>query len=423
MFYVPIIVSIFAIIFALFLIKEINKSPSGSKEMTHISQAIREEAMVFLKREYVVIAIFSVFLFFILFALLGFKVVLGFLIGALFSGLIGLLGIVISTKTNLKVAQASKQDICYALGISFKGGLAIAFLAAGIGLFSVSGVYLLTKNIQALIALGFGCSLVSIFTCLGGVIYAKSADIGAGLAGEQKKDIQKRNPKNSVVILDLIRDNIGNCASVITDLFGTYVVIMVATMALGNLIFPGQAIAILIPIYLAACALLSSIIASFFTRIKNRSKNIISIFYKGILITGVLTAFSFFWVLKAGTFFLNLSFVNFYLSFLTGLIVASGLFLITGYYSSEKHCPVFSIARASKTEHTINIIDGLSTGIQSIGLRIILVFTGIFFSFWLGGIYGISICVVSTLFLILLVIAINSYGLITGNASGIVEMS
>ncbi|MDO8668322.1 MAG: sodium-translocating pyrophosphatase [bacterium] len=422
MFYLPLIVSVFALIFAGFLARQIKMAPSGEGKMIAVSKYIREGAMAYLKRQYKTVSIVAIVLFFLLWILLGFKTGIGFLLGAAFSALVGFAGMVVSTQTNVKVAEAAKKGLASALSLAFKGGAVTGFLVAGFGLLAVTGFYILTQDLKSLIALGFGASLISVFARLGGGIYTKAADVGADLVGKIEKDIPEDDPRNPAVIADLVGDNVGDCAGMAADLFETYVVSMAAAMILGALIFPGNAAAILFPLFLGGTSILSSIIASFFVKL-SKGKGIMSALYKGIIGSAVISALGFLLVVKNFAPSLNFSFWQIYLPALMGLLLAGGMFLITEYYTSKKYKPVRSIAEASQTGHATNIITGLAVGMQSTVLPVILICLGILVSFYFGGIMGLAIAVVSMLSLAGMIVALDSYGPITDNASGIAEMS
>ena len=419
---IALISSLFAIVFALFLIWEIQKSPSGSKKMIEIAEAIREGAKAFLKRQYKTISIVALLLFFILLKFLGLNAAFGFLIGAVFSGLAGILGMFVSTQTNVKVAEVAKKGLAPAFSLSFRGGSVTGLLVAGLGLLSVSGFYLLTKDLTALVALGFGGSLISVFARLGGGIYTKAADIGADLVGKIEAGIPEDDPRNPAVIADQVGDNVGDCAGMAADLFETYAVTLIAAMILGNLIFFGQPQAILLPILLAAIALISSIIAIFFVKL-GKNQNIMAALYRGLIGAGIISALGFYPAIKAAEIKLSLPSLSLYFSALVGLLIAAFVFLITDYFTSTKYRPVKTIARASETGHATNIISGLALGMRSTAPIVILISAGILISFWLGGLYGIALAALSLLSLTGMVIALDAYGPITDNASGIAEMS
>ncbi|MBS3139951.1 sodium-translocating pyrophosphatase [Candidatus Woesearchaeota archaeon] len=422
MFYIPIIVSVFALVFTVFLAQRIKSAPSGSGKMVAISKYIREGAMAFLKRQYKTVGIVAVILFVLLWILLGFKTGLGFLLGASFSALAGFAGMITSTHANVKVAEAAKKGLGPALNLAFMGGSVTGFLVAGLGLLAVSGFYFLTHDLKALIALGFGASLISVFARLGGGIYTKAADVGADLVGKIEKGIPEDDPRNPAVIADLVGDNVGDCAGMAADLFETYVVSMVAAMVLGSLIFPGNLFALLLPLFMGGVSILSSIFASFFVKLP-KNQSIMSALYRGLIVSGLLSAFGFLWVVRNFAPSLGFSFWQVYLPALMGLFLAGGMFLITEYYTSKKYRPVRSIAEASQTGHATNIITGLAVGMKSTAFPVILICLGILVSFLAGGMTGLSVAVVSMLSLAGMIVAMDSYGPITDNASGIAEMA
>ena len=288
----PIIASLFSLVFAYFLIREVRKAPSGSGKQIEVSLAIREGAIAFLKRQYKTVGLVAAFLFFILWFAFGFKTGLGFLIGALFSALAGFVGMMVSTQANLKVAEAAKKGLREAFNLAFKGGSVTGFLVTGLGLLAVSGFYFLTQEVSALIALGFGGSLISVFARLGGGIYTKAADVGADLVGKIEKGIPEDDPRNPAVIADQVGDNVGDCAGMAADLFETYVVTIVAAMVLGSLLFPDFLPAVLLPLILASLAILASIIATFFVRLKK--EDLFFTLFKGLIAAGILSAIGFF---------------------------------------------------------------------------------------------------------------------------------
>jgi K(+)-stimulated pyrophosphate-energized sodium pump len=422
MLYFPIIISIFSLVFAYFLIKEVKKAPSGSGKQIAIAQAIREGAIVFLKRQYKTIGLVAMVLFFILLMALGVKIALGFLIGAIASAIAGFIGMMVSTQTNVKVVEATKKGLAPAFNLSFKGGSVTGFLVTGLGLLSISVFYLLTKDLTALIALGFGGSLISVFAKLGGGIYTKAADIGADLVGKIEKGIPEDDPRNPAVIADQVGDNVGDCAGMAADLFETYVVTVVAAMVLGGFLFPGLSAAITLPLILGSIAILASIIATFLVKLP-KNKSIISALYRGLIGAGVLSALGFIPVIIKISKSFQVSFISFYFPVLIGLLITAGMFIITEYYTSKKHKPVQSIVQASQSGHGTNIIAGLSVGMKSTIFPVALISLGILLSFWLGGIYALAITAVTMLSLAGTIIALDSFGPITDNAAGITEMA
>ncbi len=422
MLYIPVIVSIFSLVFAYFLILKIKKAPSGEGKQIEIQKAIREGAVAFLKRQYQTISLIAVIIFFILWLALNFNTGLGFLIGAIASGISGFIGMMISTQANVKVAESAKTGLKEAFALSFKGGSVTGFLVVGLGLLIICIFYLLTKDLKALIALGFGGSLISVFARLGGGIYTKAADVGADLVGKVEKGIPEDDPRNPAVIADLVGDNVGDCAGMAADLFETYVVTIVAVMVLGGLLFPNSLEAVFLPLILSSIAILASIISTFFVKLSPNG-NIISALYKGLIVAGVLSAIGFLPViLQFSKNFKMLPF-NLYLPALVGLLIAGGMFLVTEFFTSKKYSPVKSIAFASQSGHGTNIIAGLSVGMKSTILPVILISAGILISFAAGGLYGLAISALSMLSLTGLIIALDSYGPITDNAAGISEMA
>jgi K(+)-stimulated pyrophosphate-energized sodium pump len=422
MLFFPIIISFFSLLFAYFLIKEINKVSSGSGKMIEISQAIKEGAMAFLKRQYKTCGLVAVVIFFILLVFLGSGIAFGFLIGAVASGLAGYLGMMVSTKANVKVAEIAKSGLGPALNLAFKGGSVTGFLVVGLALLSVAGLYLITQDLKTLIALGFGGSLISVFARLGGGIYTKAADVGADLVGKVEKGIPEDDPRNPAVIADQVGDNVGDCAGMAADLFETYVVTIVAAMVLGSLLFPVFPEAILLPLFLGSVAILTSIISTFFVRL-GKSQNIMSALYRGLIVAGILSAAGFFFVISPFSQSLKVSMASLYLPVIIGLLIAAFIFVITEFFTSKKHSPVQSIAKASESGHGTNIIVGLAIGMKSTILPVIVICTGILTSYYLGGMYGLALAAVAMLSLTGLIIALDAYGPITDNAAGISEMA
>jgi K(+)-stimulated pyrophosphate-energized sodium pump len=420
--YIPIIVSLFSLVFAYYLILEIRKSPAGSGKMLEVSYAIKEGAMAFLKRQYKTVAVAAVVLFLIIGFTLGIKSALGFLIGALASAASGFIGMVVSTQANVRVAESARKGLKAALSLSFKGGSVTGFLVAGLGLLSVSVFYLLTKDMGALVALGFGGSLISIFARLGGGIYTKAADVGADLVGKVEKSIPEDDPRNPAVIADLVGDNVGDCAGMAADLFETYIVTTVAAMVLGGLLFPTLPEAIILPLILGSVATLASIISTFFVRLP-KSESIMAALYKGVIGAGVLSLIGFTPVIIQFAKSLKVEFISLYVPAVVGILMAGIMFAITEFFTSKRYSPVRSIAAASQSGHGTNVIAGLAVGMKSTILPIILISVGILVSFYFGQMYGLAIAAVAMLSVTGLIIAMDSYGPITDNAAGIVEMS
>jgi len=419
MLYSPVIVSLLTMVFVFYLVKKIKNKPSGSDRMVGISKAVQEGAISYLKRQYKTVAIVAVFLFILILIILGYRSALGFLVGAVLSAVSGFIGMIVSTQTNVKVAEAAKKGLKPALDLSFRGGLVTGLLVVSLGLLAVAGFYFIFEDLGSMIALGFGASLISVFARVGGGIYTKAADVGADLVGKIEQGIPEDDPRNPAVIADQVGDNVGDCAGMAADIFETYTVTIIATMILGNLIFPQNPQFIFLPLFLGSVSIVASIIGSFFVKL-GKKKNIMNALYKGIAVAGIISAIGFYPLIKQMDVDNT---TNLYFSALTGLVVATGMFVITEYYTSKKYRPVQSIAFASQTGHATNIITGLAVGLRSTAIPIILISAGVVISYWLAGIYGIAIATMTMLSMAGIVVAIDAYGPITDNAGGIAEMS
>jgi len=391
--------------------------------MLEISQAIKEGAASYLKRQYKTLGIVAAVLFLIIAFAMGWKSGMGFLIGAFLSALSGFIGMMVSTQANVRVAEAAKKGLKPALNLSFKGGLVTGLLVVALGLLAVSGFYLITKDLKALIALGFGGSLISVFARLGGGIYTKAADVGADIVGKIEKGIPEDDPRNPAVIADQVGDNVGDCAGMAADIFETYTITVIATMILGELLFPQNNQFVMLPLVLGSISILTSIIGSFFVWL-GKKKDIMAALYKGLAVSAVLSAIGFYPVIKQlslkGQQF---SSTGLYLAALVGLAIAAGMFIITEYYTSKKYKPVRTIAESCQTGHATNIITGLAIGMRSTALPIILIAAGIITSYWLAGLYGVALSAMTMLSLAGVIVGIDAYGPITDNAGGIAEMS
>jgi len=425
--YFPIIVSIFAIAFVWFLVSQIRKAPVAGGKAVAITAAVQEGAMSYLKRQYKTISIVGIVLF-ILLLFMGWKIAVGFLLGAVLSGVSGFIGMIVSTQANTRVAESAKKGLAKALDISFKGGLITGLMVVSLGLLSVSGYYLLTKgDMQALIGLGFGASLISVFARVGGGIYTKAADVGADLVGKVEKGIPEDDPRNPAVIADQVGDNVGDCAGMAADIFETYAVTVVATMILATLLFSKSTEATLLPLILGSVAILASILGSFFVKL-GKKQSIMGSMYKGLAVTVILSAVAFYPIILKymPTLYTSgraISPIQLYLSTLVGLVIAAGMFVITEYYTSKSYGPVKSIAKASETGHATNIIRGLGLGMQSTAFPVLLIAIGTIISYQFAGIYGVALAVTAMLSISGIVVGVDAYGPITDNAGGIAEMS
>jgi len=394
---------------------------TSDKKAEAISEAILEGSKAYLKRQFRVVSLIALFLIVILLIFLDGKTTLGFLTGAIASALAGYLGMLTAVKSNIRVAEAAKKSLSVAFGIAFKGGSVTGFLVVGLGLFVVSLFWFLTRDINALIGLGFGGSLISVFSRLAGGIYTKAADVGADLVGKIEAGIPEDDPRNPAVIADNVGDNVGDCAGMAADLFETYAVTTIAAILLGSIIFPGLESAIILPLALGAASIVSSIIGAFFVRI--RKENIMAALYKGLFASAAISALLFIPLIRFFAKEMNGRWLNLYLAGIIGLVITFLIVVITEYYTSKKFRPVQSIARASVTGHGTNIISGLAISMESTVLPIIVIGLGLTFAYWLFGLYGIAISAVSMLSLTGLIVSIDSFGPITDNAGGIAEMA
>lgn len=421
-----------AIVYGLILTWRVLREPQGGQRQRDIAEAIREGSMAFLKREYQTIAVVAIVVFALLYWQLGALTALGFLVGAFFSGLAGYIGMMVAVRTNVRTTEAARSGLRKAFDVAFRGGAVTGFMVVGLGLLSVAAFYYLTHDLKALIGLGLGGSLISVFARLGGGIYTKGADVGADLVGKVEAGIPEDDPRNPAVIADNVGDNVGDCAGMAADLFETYAVSTIAAMLLGNLFFATTnpalvEVATKFPLLLGALAIIASIIGSFFVRLnvkQNGKTYIMGAFYKGLAASGIVAAILFYLV-ATRLFPTELGLQIFYAS-LIGLVVTGLIVAITEYYTGKGYRPVQSIASASQTGHGTNVIAGLAVSMESTFLPVLVIVLGIWASFFFApalGVYGIAIATMAMLSLTGIIIATDSFGPITDNAGGIAEMS
>jgi K(+)-stimulated pyrophosphate-energized sodium pump len=422
----------------------------GNQEMQDISTAVQEGASAYLRRQYTIIAGVAIVLAVVLGIGLeaqdanGILVAIGFLIGGLFSGAAGFIGMNVSVRANARVAESARSGVSRALSVAFKGGAITGLLVAGLALLGVAGYYGILiaagteerEAIDALIGLGFGGSLISVFARLGGGIFTKAADVGADLVGKIEAGIPEDDPRNPAVIADNVGDNVGDCAGMAADLFETYAVTAVAVMLLGVLTFQEIGAVATYPLVIGGVSLLASIIGTY--AVRSRAGNVERALYQGLIVSGVLAAIAFLPItllmfddlsykegvsdlLRAGSS--APSAMDLWLCTLVGIAVTAGLFVITDYYTSTRFRPVRTTARASQTGHATNIIQGLAQGFQSTAAPAVLLVGGILLANELAGIYGIAIAVMAQLSLTGLIVALDAFGPITDNAGGIAEMA
>jgi len=411
-----------AVLYALGLVRWINRQAAGDDKMQEIAQAIQTGAKAYLNRQYRTIAVVAVLAFVALGFLLSWEIAAGFLLGAVLSGLSGYIGMNISVRANVRTAEAAKSGLSKALNLSFRGGAVTGLMVVGLGLLGTTFFYWVTKDVPAMVGLAFGGSLISIFARLGGGIYTKAADVGADLVGKVEVGIPEDDPRNPAVIADNVGDNVGDCAGMAADLFETYVVTAVSAMLLGSIIFPGNANILLYPLALGAISVIASIIGTFFVRLGSGT-NIMGAMYKGLIVSAVLAGAGFYpithWLLNNNGLDINKIFAT----GLVGLVITALMVVITEYYTSTKYGPVQGVAKASVTGHGTNIISGLALSMRSTVLPVLVIAAGALIAFKLAGLFGVAVAAFSMLSLTGVVVAIDAFGPITDNAGGIAEMA
>ncbi len=414
----------------------------GNERMQAISGAVQQGARAYLNRQYTTIALVGVVLFVALIFIQNIAVACGFAIGGVLSGSAGYIGMNVSVRANARVAEAARGGVSPALSVAFRGGAITGLLVAGLALLGLSGYYgLLTAvfgdsqktAVDALVGLGFGGSLISVFARLGGGIFTKAADVGADIVGKIEAGIPEDDPRNPAVIADNVGDNVGDCAGMAADLFETYAVTAVAVMLLGVLTFNEATRVVMFPLILGGVAVVASIVGTF--AVRSRAGKVERALYQGLALSGLLAAGAFapvtYWLMK-GLTFVNVGnppqWWKFYLCALIGIGVTACLFLLTDYYTSTRFSPVKKTAKASVTGHATNIIQGFGSGLQATALPALVLVLGIFGAWKLAGggttgIYGIGVAVMGQLSLTGLIVALDAFGPITDNAGGIAEMA
>ena len=431
-------VGVLAVAYSYILSKQIISSSPGNEKMRDIAGAIQVGAKAYLNRQYKTIAIVGVIVLVIISYFFSLLVGLGYFIGALLSGVAGYVGMLISVQANVRTAEASRTSLQKGLTMAFKSGAITGLLVAGLALLAISIYYmtLLTFNIDdretinALIALGFGASLISIFARLGGGIFTKGADVGADLVGKVEAGIPEDDPRNPAVIADNVGDNVGDCAGMAADLFETYAVTIVATMVLSSIFFVNNTDMMIYPLAIGGGCIIASIIGTFFVKL-GKSKNIMGALYKGFIVTAVISLILLYPITShviglENTFNVNdKNFTGFDLYYcgIIGLVVTGLIIWVTEYYTGTNYRPVRSVAKSSTTGHGTNVIQGLAISMEATALPALIIVAGIIATNELAGLFGIAIAVTAMLALTGMVVALDAYGPVTDNAGGIAEMS
>ena len=427
-----------SIIYGYFTGKHILSSSPGNAKMQEIASAIQVGAKAYLNRQYKTIAIVGVVVLLIIIYLFSILVGVGYLIGATLSGLAGYVGMLVSVQANVRTAEASRKGLSQGLSIAFKSGAVTGMLVAGLALLAISLYYYFLLNlgieerelINALIALGFGASLISIFARLGGGIFTKGADVGADLVGKIEAGIPEDDPRNPAVIADNVGDNVGDCAGMAADLFETYAVTIVATMVLSSIFFHGDMNMMIYPLAIGGSCILTSILGTFFVSL-GKSKNIMAALYKGFIVTSISSLAVLYpvtdWVIGFDTIYTvsekNFNGMSLYYCGVIGLIITGLIIWVTEYYTGTSYRPVQSVAASSTTGHGTNVIQGLAVSMEATAIPALIIVAGILSTNLIAGLYGIAIAVTTMLALAGMVVALDAYGPVTDNAGGIAEMS
>ena len=433
-----ILAGLLSIVYGYFTGKSVLSASPGNNKMQEIASAIQVGAKAYLNRQYKTIAIVGVVVLVIIIYAFSILVGLGYLIGATLSGIAGYVGMLVSVQANVRTAEASRKGLSQGLSIAFKSGAVTGMLVAGLALLAIAVYYYLLLSfgveereiVNALVALGFGASLISIFARLGGGIFTKGADVGADLVGKVEAGIPEDDPRNPAVIADNVGDNVGDCAGMAADLFETYAVTIVATMVLSSIFFHGDLNMMVYPLSIGGGCILTSIIGTFFVKL-GKSKNIMAALYKGFVVTAVTSLIILYpitdYVLGLENTYsvANKSFsgMSLYICGVIGLVITGLLIWVTEYYTGTNYRPVRSVAFSSTTGHGTNVIQGLAVSMEATAIPALIIVGGILLTNYIAGLFGIAIAVTTMLALAGMVVALDAYGPVTDNAGGIAEMS
>jgi len=427
--YMAIACGLLGLLYGIWASRSVLAASAGNERMQEIAGAIQEGARAYLNRQYTTIGIVGIVVAAVLVFTLGIYVAIGFVIGAVLSGIAGYIGMNVSVRANVRTTEAARRSLGEALSISFKSGAITGMLVVSLGLLGVAGYYMylssinmeIHKMMEALVALSFGASLISIFARLGGGIFTKGADVGADLVGKVEAGIPEDDPRNPAVIADNVGDNVGDCAGMAADLFETYAVTLVATMLLATIQLGGDMNALLLPLGIGAVCIVTSIIGTFFVRLGS-TNNIMGALYKGFIATAVLSAIAIYFLIDH-VFSGQEAGMDYFICAIVGLVVTGLMVWITEYYTSTSFRPVKVVAKASETGHGTNVISGLAMSMEATAIPAIIISAGIIVSYVTADIYGIGIAATTMLALAGMVVALDAYGPVTDNAGGIAEMA